>query len=793
MGRAGRFGALIGALAVAWSGTASASGPGETSPWYLDQFGGPKPDLERVYAGRLGVVMARSPRPQLFIAWRLLHGEEVGRTAGAALSVPCCTQATPEPTPGAAPVGVDAWLAARKIVPGAKPSPFFLSTERRGPNYTSIPTCFPDAFDTAAATLAARAAAHGAASPEVAEWLAAQDAVFDACSDDKAVMPPAPAASAPAWLKADRAYQEAAFALYNGYPDQAADRFAAIARDPSSLWRPTALYLRARALEHAAIMQKTPQAFARARAAIAELQAAPAGTFGRSRTRDMLRVLAFRDQPQRVLAELQAELSRPEPPADVAVAFRDLSQLDDQGVGRPEALDWMATLSPPARARAAKPLPGEPYEATQARLRAAALVHAQARWRETHDPAWLLAALSLTDPGAPGADALAADAARVPQTSPAWLSLTYHRVRLTLATARQAETRAQLGAILARTDLSISDRNIFTAERLQVAADPAEFARLALRRRLCAAGPADGCVRQLWLSDTYQTPGVFDGMGDKGSEGLGEDARAVIDRLPLAQRIALSRDPSLPVQLQLDVALTSYARAVQLQDDGAVDQLAGDLARKLPQLQGDWRRIMAAHPGPDKRFAEYLVMAKIPGLRTDLVNYTRPEGSVAQFQRYWTDWIITPPGRTAGAVSPPSLADYQQDGVGASIKSPDVATDLSCLGECGDGAAPLRLPDFAQAQAALAARERTRFVSFEQTYGQPKPPMPPGGVAVWDQMLDYLQAHPADPRAPEALYWLVRVGRFGGSHEHSGARAFRMLHARYPKSTWAARTPYYYD
>ena len=735
--------------------------------------------------------------PQLFIAWRLLHAEAVGQPAGAALSIPCCNAWPPrDPSQAAPPTGVDAWLAARKLAPGASPSPAFLSTERAGPKFTSLPTCFPDAFDTAVATLKARAAAHGAGSAELAEWLAAQDAVFEACHDDKAAMPPPPAASAPAWLEADRAYQDAAFDLYNGRPDQAADRFAAIARDPASPWRPTAPYLRARALEHAAIMQKTPQAFALARAAIAELQAAPAGTFGRTRTRDMLRVLAFRDQPKRLLAELQVELGKPTPPADVAVAFRDFSTLSDQGVGRPEALDWMATLSPVTKTDALTPRPGETPEAATARadadVRVAALAHARERWSATHDVAWLLAALSLVDPGEPGAEALAADAARVPATSPAWLTADYHLVRLTLATAAQAQTRARLDAVLARSDLSISDRNIFTAERLQVAVGPAEFARLALRRRLCAGGLAVGCVRELWLTDTYQVPGIYDGVGDKGTLGLGEDARAVIDRLPLAQRIALSRDAALPAALQLDIALTSYTRAVQLQDEAAVDQLAGDLARKLPQLQTDWRRIVSTPVGPDKRFAEYLVMAKIPGLRTDLVTYTRPEGRVAEFQRYWTDWIIVPPGRPTAA-APPHLAAYQQDGSGVSPEAADRTSDLSCLGECGRGAAPLHMPDFARDDAARAAQERTRFVSFEQTYGEPKPPTPAGGVAIWDQMLDYLQAHPGDPRAPEALYWLVRVGRFGGSHEHSGARAFRLLHARYPKSTWAARSPYYYD
>ena len=85
------------------------------------------------------------------------------------------------------------------------------------------------------------------------------------------------------------------------------------------------------------------------------------------------------------------------------------------------------------------------------------------------------------------------------------------------------------------------------------------------------------------------------------------------------------------------------------------------------------------------------------------------------------------------------------------------------------------------------------MVSLDTVYGQPRPVTPAGGVAMWDVMLTYLRAHPADPRAPEALYWLVHVGRFGGSHDHSGRRAFELLHARYPKSEWARRTPFFFD
>ena len=60
-------------------------------------------------------------------------------------------------------------------------------------------------------------------------------------------------------------------------------------------------------------------------------------------------------------------------------------------------------------------------------------------------------------------------------------------------------------------------------------------------------------------------------------------------------------------------------------------------------------------------------------------------------------------------------------------------------------------------------------------------------------MLSYIGTHPNDTRAPETLYWLIRVGRFSGSHNHSGHRAFDLLHKRYPTSVWAKKSKYFYD
>jgi hypothetical protein len=63
------------------------------------------------------------------------------------------------------------------------------------------------------------------------------------------------------------------------------------------------------------------------------------------------------------------------------------------------------------------------------------------------------------------------------------------------------------------------------------------------------------------------------------------------------------------------------------------------------------------------------------------------------------------------------------------------------------------------------------------------------------RVLDWAQRNPTDRRVPEALHRIVRATRFGCTTEATGAisrSAFQLLHARYPKSPWAARTPHWF-
>ena len=93
---------------------AQASTDGSPGDWSLNENGGTAADRQMLYSGNPGVLLATSPAPFLFMAWRRLHGQTVTAGAGEALSVPCCGTTTYGLTDAAT-----GWLDARKAVPGA--------------------------------------------------------------------------------------------------------------------------------------------------------------------------------------------------------------------------------------------------------------------------------------------------------------------------------------------------------------------------------------------------------------------------------------------------------------------------------------------------------------------------------------------------------------------------------------------------------------------------------------------------------------------------------------------------
>ena len=223
----------------------------------------------------------------------------------------------------------------------------------------------------------------------------------------------------------------------------------------------------------------------------------------------------------------------------------------------------------------------------------------------------------------------------------------------------------------------------------------------------------------------------------------------MIDRLPLADRTALSRSPQLPTELRLDLALTGFARAVQLQDDVAIDALATELSTQTPATPRGYAGDCSPHRQvPAKRFAEFFVMAKLPGLRTELVEYVRPLGTLADFQGYWVDWLILPRGAGTGPGEIPRATGYLLDSYW--YGGDESRADFTCLGECGAGAFPLHLPGFVAAKQDAAVAER-RFLVTGMTDAQDQPrtsadsELCPHGTKPWltRRRTPMIHAHPS--------------------------------------------------
>jgi len=117
-------------------------------------------------------------------------------------------------------------------------------------------SCYDDAFVNATDTLLKRMAhlhKDNSATSSLLLWLAMQDWVFDRCGNASQRSPPVLPDTAPAWLKADYAYQRAAGSFYvNEVKPLPADQaFQAVAADGTNPWRDLAAYMRLRTLARA--------------------------------------------------------------------------------------------------------------------------------------------------------------------------------------------------------------------------------------------------------------------------------------------------------------------------------------------------------------------------------------------------------------------------------------------------------------------------------------------------------------------------------------------------------------
>ncbi len=758
--------------------TVQACGPDFYPDVFVHQI---HPDKPADYAaGKLGVLLPTYPRLDLAVAYRYLNGGTLSAEEQTVYK-PTLSYgedskeinaefdkeiAQPEP-PGPA----DLWLKARSRYAPAQPE--IHEVQQYGTTYRAgfvlageYENCQADASRTAVATLESRAKTWGTHSPELADWIKGQDAVFSNCgssgsfsyfpSNRPKIQPSSPSAAAPTaplLLRQDRAYQAAAAQFYAAQFAPARASFQAIAEDQASPWRGIAGYLVARTLIRDAFLNAkrdandtradfNPDLMKQAEQQLESLRKQNPPGISAHAVQGMLNLVHLRTQPDVRLREMSDALAGPKPDPYYKQDLDDLiwylnGELDNLAIREsaegPIDFEGDSTQHDERRRQADEMTPDyEKAYADVAHLRsiaplidwlvtfqspsAAARKHAVAEWKRTGETPWLAAAIMKTPAADEATPALMDAASHVAPSSPAWTTVTYHRLRLLIGSGRAAEARAELDRALPNLKTAGSDSalNLFTGLRMRTGptldSALADAPRKILERTSEEQSSLDDC-----LAVMKNPKRKYDCKPASSPVEFSPDAAGVFNNeMPLAALAEAAQSGTLPGQLRSSVAMVTWVRAVLLKNEAVAAQLLPLLPPKLQQQAGSG---VGLHP--------VMAILRNPGLRPYLDGGVQRSASYDFVESYADNWWCSNWTNSAFSEN------------GAPVRAQSVAFLSPEERKAGE----------AETSALL------RLGSAEAHLGT--------------QIVEYARAHPTGPDVPEALYLTLRTIRYGCYHANS--------------------------
>lgn len=628
------------------------------------------------------------------------------------------------------PSAAEGWLATRQHVQGLP------AMARIEPYKTvnlkglqySFLNCQANAFEKAVETLSSLGADWGFDNPKTLEWATAQDQVFANCSATEAAIPTPPREGMDPVLAAHRRYQIAAAYFYAGDLRRAAQSFQEIAEEKDSPWREIAPYLAARALLRAGLLNGDREAFREGMERTQAILDDPRQSDWHEPSRKLLEVWRLRAEPEVRLKELGSALVKPRK-EDIRQSVIDFLYLVD---GHPEI----------AEAEDADELAA--WVVTMTGHSALSAEVATKWWRRRQNPAWLIPALATAK--VEDSRELMQAAAKIPPGSPAYESVAYYAIRLAKRAGHREEARRFADRALNH-ELLHSSRNWILAERFDLARDWNEFLRFSLRR------PEPNVVEYDGSEAEEETPGPA-----KDAPVFDSDALHQFDaHLPLTLWVDASRNKALPPHMQARIAVSGWMRAVLL---GRSEE-ARSLMQRVVELQPGAAEVAkgfldAREPG-EARFASVYVSLwaptvcpYLPGVWDLPVNLASPRARFGDRDgRRQSCWY-------------PHRNDFNP-----------------------------RQPH-PEDTGFLTAKQR---VAGAQEAAQIESAPPWQATYLLKETITWARAHADDPRVPRALHMAVAASRYRGTDADTGKyskQAFDLLHRRYPKSEWNARTSYWY-
>jgi hypothetical protein len=705
--------------------------------------------LERFARGQLGVLETSYARSYLVVAYRNLMNEKFSNDEVAGLKG--LWEERLGITYTSEDDGVAQWKEARAKVAGPSPnleiSPY---RNREKPHeYETFLNCQADAFANAQATLTERIKRFGADSPNVREWLKAQDVVFGNCGDGANIPDPAPA-DTDALIRSDRAYQIAAANFYATRFDEAAKQFDAIARDSASPWHDMSGYLAARAmLRKGSLAEKEEDGRPALADAETRLQAIVQDkSLQRSHhaaTR-LLNLTRVRLRPEEKLHELSAAILKKGNNRDFKQTVWDYTRLLDKFAGEGEDVKFESI---PASVREDDLTDWIISFQSDADV---ATSHSIDRWQKTKTLPWLVAALSKANASDTNTASLMEAAARVEHSSSAFPSLVFHMVRLLIESNRVAEARTLLDRTLAndRQNLTTSAVNQLLGQRMMLAQGLQDFLRDAQRE------PAGFSVNE----DGREIP-----EDDKAAAETAQGAKVFFDwdaanifnkAMPVTVFALAARSQTLAPNLRRDVAQAAFMRAALLDDRATANQAGTTVSTIIPEMK-EFVSVYQQATTPDaRRFAAAYLALKFPGLRPYVTVGLNRTTTISEIDSYRDNWWCA------------ESAGYAVDDSGNPSTNKAVTP-----------------PQFLRNAQANVAREVAALTAL--------------GTApnyLCQMAINWGTKNPNDPRVPEALHLAVKSTRYGCTDKSTGRwskAAFDLLHRRYPNSSWAKETKYWFN
>ncbi|MBY0550081.1 MAG: hypothetical protein K2W95_22590 [Candidatus Obscuribacterales bacterium] len=697
--------------------------------------------LKKFAAGDLSILQPGYARSYLIVAYRYLAGKPLTKPEQDAMvslwdnrlgqsDYSCNTDTS-------------GWLKLRATIPGTTKIDNLYTERAINPDeaWQTYCNCQPSAFKTAGETLNALVGKYGATSPEVKEWLSAQDDVFSNCgeapySDKKVALKiPAPLpATADVTLQKQRAYQIAAANFYAQNFETAVKQFDSIAADSASPWKNIAPYLAVRALIRQASLTKAggDTQLKEAHGRIAKLLADNAYQSIHDDLKPLDDYIQARIAPVEHLASLTQVAFTEQSAAELTktldrILGEGLSEsLSDtkydtlpHDVKQPEMIDWIMTYQTDGDTSTA---------------------HAVEQWKKTGSLPWLVAAATAINGKHADAAAIITAASKENSSTAKW-TLFSEVNRLNIERGKLDEARTAIDRVLAAPapDLLISAQNELKTMRLPLSRNLEEFLRFGIQNpaAILDSGLIDGVPDDV----TEREAGKIERTNPLLTPEAGQ---VLISGMPLRVLKQVADTKTLPKDIRNNVAWTSWVRAVLIGDDSMARSLATTMLPFNKSRAPLVNAYLAAKTPADRSFAATYIMLKYSSARPEVTTGIQQDDNYGDSSGWWWSSGIT---------------------TNSDVEKID----------------PLFLTasDKSQAKSEIAKLSK---VETAPTY-------------LTKSVINRLKTNPGDPRLAEALHLAVKCTRYGATDDTTkglSKQAFQLLHSRFKNSSWAKDTPYWY-